>query len=252
MLELFTGDCLPALSNFNDGSFKAVVTSPPYNIGKKYKSYKDKRKDYFNWLDKVFAEIARVLQDDGHFFLQVGGTPLRPTLPQQILAVAEKHLTLQNEIIWIKNVTIDGDSKGHFKPINSKRFLNHTHEFVYHLTKKGNTKIDRLAIGVPFKDKSNLKRFGHAEDKRCGGTVWFIPYETVKDGAGKFNHPAGFPVELPLRCLQLALVKEGETVLDPFMGTGTTLVAAQRLGINGIGIELDATYTNSARERLSL
>src|SRR6185437_9118017 len=98
--------------------------------------------------------------------------------------------------------------------------------------------IDRLAIGVPFKDKSNIARRGHAQDKRCAGNVWYIPYETVKSKAQKFNRPAGFPVELPERCIRLTGRDKG-VVLDPFLGTGTTLVAAERLGWEGIGIDID-------------
>jgi site-specific DNA-methyltransferase (adenine-specific) len=79
--------------------------------------------------------------------------------------------------------------------------------------------------------------------------VWFIPYKTVRSKAQKFDHPAGFPVELPARCIKLHGVKEA-TVLDPFAGTGTTLVAAERLGCNGIGIEIDRQYAEKAVERL--
>ena len=254
MIRLFTGDALTVLSNIEDGSVKAVVTSPPYNIGKKYNSYDDDRVDYFQWVEDWCGEILRVLADDGHFFLQVGGTPTRPTLPHQILEAALRAgFTLQNEIVWVKNISIGDESYGHFKPINSERFLNGNFEFIFHLTKRGNTAIDRLAVGVPYKDASNVKRWKHGKDRRCAGSVWFIPYETVSDQGGKFHHPAGFPVELPLRCLRLAGVTTEDLILDPFAGTGTTLVAAQRLGLtNAIGIELDPTYTKTARERLSL
>ena len=82
---------------------------------------------------------------------------------------------------------------------------------------------------MPFKDKSNIARWGHARDRRCAGNVWFMPYQTVKSRREKFDHPAGFPVELPLRCIQLHGVA-APRVLDPFLGAGTTLVAARKLG----------------------
>ena len=81
------------------------------------------------------------------------------------------------------------------------------------------------------------------------GNVWFIPYETVKSKAQKFHHPAGYPVELPMRCLRLHN-GNGGTVLDPFLGAGTTLVAAQRLGYKGIGIEIDRQYAETALARI--
>jgi site-specific DNA-methyltransferase (adenine-specific) len=156
---------------------------------------------------------------------------------------------LQNHIVWVKSLSIGDDTVGHFKPINSARFLNHNHEAIFHFTKTGRVPVDRLAVGVPFKDKSNIARWGHPRDRRCGGNVWFIPYETVKSRAQKFDHPAGFPVELPLRCIQLHGA-EAPQVLDPFLGAGTTLVAAQKLGAAGIGFEVDLDYAERAATRL--
>lgn len=251
-LQLFNGDCLTVLSNFNDGAVKVVVTSPPYNIGKKYRSYADNRNDYFHWMNDVFVEIERVLADDGHFFLQVGGTPSNPMLPHHLLEVATRHFKLQNEIAWVKSISIGDDSFGHFKPINSDRFINSNFEYIFHLTKTGSVGLDRLAVGVPFADPSNIKRWKHGKSKRCRGSVWFIPYETVRDQEGKFDHPAGFPLELPKRCIQLSGAREGDLILDPFLGTGTTLVAAKLLGVDGIGIELDPGYIATAKKRLGV
>ena len=79
---------------------------------------------------------------------------------------------LQNNIVWVKNISLSDraeDSYGQFKPINSKRYLNQTHEFIFHLTKAGETPIDRLAVGVPFIYESNIKRFGHKNNLRCRG-----------------------------------------------------------------------------------
>jgi site-specific DNA-methyltransferase (adenine-specific) len=167
----------------------------------------------------------------------------------EVAAAVRRHLVLQNHILWIKSVTVGDDTLGHFKPIRSDRFLNHNHESLFHFTRSGNVRLDRLAVGVPFKDKSNIARFGHAVDRRCAGNVWFIPYATVVSRAQKWHHPAGFPVDLPLRCLRLH-GNPAARVLDPFMGTGSTLVAAQQLGMPGTGIELDAGYVASALDRL--
>jgi site-specific DNA-methyltransferase (adenine-specific) len=156
---------------------------------------------------------------------------------------------LQNHIIWVKSISIGDDTVGHFKPITSRRYLNQNHEAIFHFTKTGSVEIDRLAIGVPFKDKSNIARWGHARDKRCGGNVWFIPYKTVQSKAQKHHHPAGFPVELPERCIKLH-GRTNAAVLDPFLGAGSTLVAAQNLGCSGIGLELDSAYAEAAVARL--
>ena len=109
--------------------------------------------------------------------------------------------------------------------------------------------LDRLAIGVPYQDKSNIARRGHASDLRCRGNVWFIPYDTVQSKAEKFHHPGTFPLDLPRWCIRLH-GRATPVVLDPFMGTGTTLVAAQQEAGQGIGIEMDPDYVVIAQHRL--
>jgi site-specific DNA-methyltransferase (adenine-specific) len=245
------GDCLTELRTMGTESVDVVVTSPPYNIGVAYRSYDDKRpkRSYLDWLQEIGHQVGRVLKWDGSFFLNVGSTSTDPWVAFDVALAFKEIFVLQNTILWAKSVSIGADTVGHFKPITSRRFLNNNHESIFHFTKTGEVKIDRLSVGVPFKDKSNISRWGHERDRRCAGNVWFIPYKTVRSKAQKFDHPAGFPVELPARCIKLHGVKEA-TVLDPFAGTGTTLVAAESLGCNGIGIEIDRQYAEKAVERL--
>jgi site-specific DNA-methyltransferase (adenine-specific) len=245
------GDCLTELRTMGTESVDVVVTSPPYNIGVAYRSYDDKRpkRSYLDWLQEIGHQVGRVLKWDGSFFLNVGSTSTDPWVAFDVALAFKEIFVLQNTILWAKSVSIGADTVGHFKPITSRRFLNNNHESIFHFTKTGEVNIDRLSVGVPFKDKSNISRWGHERDRRCAGNVWFIPYKTVRSKAQKFDHPAGFPVELPARCIKLHGVKEA-TVLDPFAGTGTTLVAAESLGCNGIGIEIDRQYAEKAVERL--
>ncbi len=245
------GDCLQMLRALSNASVDVVVTSPPYNIGVAYRSYDDRRprETYLAWLAEVGVEIARVLNDSGSLFLNVGSTNSDPWIAMDVAGAFRQSFTLQNNITWVKSLSVGEDTFGHFKPIRSYRFLNHTHESIFHFTKSGAVEVDRLAVGVPFKDKSNIARWGHKRDRRCAGNVWFIPYKTVRSKAQKFDHPAGFPVELPERCIRLHGV-EGGIVLDPFLGAGSTLVAAQRLGYPGIGVEIDQHYAETATKRL--
>lgn len=247
-----TGDCLAAMQALDAASIDVVVTSPPYNIGVAYGAYDDRRprETYLDWLAEVGRAIARVLKDDGSLFLNVGSTNTDPWIAMEVAAALRPVLTLQNHITWVKSVSLGDDTVGHFKPITSRRFLNQNHEAIFHFTKSGRVEIDRLAVGVPFKDKSNIARWGHKADRRCAGNVWFIPYKTVKSRTQKFDHPAGFPVALAERCIRLHGVT-GARVLDPFLGAGTTLVAAQRLGCAGIGIEIDTAYAETAIRRLA-
>lgn len=249
---IIVGDCLNHITELTNESIDIVVTSPPFNIGVNYNSYDDRRprEEYLQWLREVGTAILHVLKPGGSLFLNIGATNVSPWVSFDVANVFRDLFILQNHIIWVKSISIGDDTVGHFKPINSSRFLNHNHEAIFHFSKTGTVPIDRLAIGVPFKDKENITRRDHAQDKRCAGDIWFVPYDTVTSRTQKFDHPAGFPIELVKRCLRLHGVTEQSIVLDPFMGTGTTLVAAAQLGCHGVGIELDAAYATRALDRL--
>jgi site-specific DNA-methyltransferase (adenine-specific) len=249
--KIITADCLEYMKTMKNQTVDVVCTSPPYNIGIPYHTYHDKkpRDAYISWLKDIGIEIARLLKPSGAYFLNMGSTNIDPWIEIDVATSLRDIFVLQNHITWVKSISIREDTFGHFKPISSKRFLNQNHESIFHFTLDGNVPIDRLAIGVPFMDKSNIARRQHTQDKRCAGNTWFIPYETVKSKKQKFDHPAGFPVELATRCLKLHGT-EG-VVLDPFLGAGTTLVAADRLGWTGIGIDIDKQYTDTSIERLA-
>jgi len=276
------GDCLEVLKNIPDKTISLIITSPPYNIGLKYNKYKDKkpRDQYLEWIYDIFVELKRVLKDDGHIFLNMGYTNKDPWISMET-AMKLKHLfVLQNKITWVKSVHINGILKkdsgekvdktfGHFKNINSERYINVTNEDLYHFTKNDKVIVNRKAVGVPFEYKCNLidrktgehkidKKTGQPmEDKRCKGNTWFIPYKTITSKKDKGEHPAIFPEELVEHCIELSDLKEG-TILDPFIGSGTTLKLAQKMNnlenskynLSGIGIDIDEKYINYCKERV--
>lgn len=248
---LLHGDCLDLLASLPAGSVDVIVTSPPYNLDLRYASYQDAlpEAEYLDWMLRVCTALARVLAPDGSFFLNISGANSRPWLPFELIVRLRALFALQNHITWIKSIATGTESVGHYKPLAGQRFLNHNHEHIFHLTHDGAVKLDRLAIGVPFKDKSNIARRGHARDARCRGNTWFIPYRTVQDRAEKFHHPGTFPVDLPRWCIRLH-GKAQARVLDPFMGVGTTLVAAELEGAAGTGMDIDAAYVQTAATRL--
>jgi site-specific DNA-methyltransferase (adenine-specific) len=248
---ILVGDCAALLADMAEASVDVVITSPPYNIGLAYRSYDDggDRAGYLAWMRDIGVLLSRVLKEDGSIFLNIGGTNSDPWIAWDVANALRDLFRLQNAIVWVKSVSIGDDTFGHFKPVNSRRYLNHTHEHVFHFTKAGATPVDRLAVGVPFKDKSNIARWGHSADRRCAGDVWFIPYQTIRSKAQRDHHPAPFPVELPERCIRLH-GKRDAVVLDPFLGVGSTLLAAQRLGCTGIGMEIDPVYAEAAAWRL--
>jgi site-specific DNA-methyltransferase (adenine-specific) len=261
--DLRRQDCIEGMSRLRNESVDLIVTSPPYNLGIGYRKYADRqdRQSYLNWCAKWAAQIRRVLRLSGSFFLNVGSAPSNPMLPHQIvieLTSASGGFLLQNTIHWIKSIAVEdrkGDlqSHGHFKPINSKRFLNDCHEHIFHFTKSGRVEIDRLALGVPYQDKSNIARWSHTRgsDLRCRGNTWFIPYETIQSRRKERPHPATFPVQLAKWCIKLHGVNRIKTMLDPFLGIGNSAVAAQRCGVKKfIGFEIDENYLSEARKRL--
>jgi site-specific DNA-methyltransferase (adenine-specific) len=264
-MTLLHGDCLKVLPTLPESSMDLVVTSPPYNLGINYESFKDTapRGEYLQWCRQWAAEVKRVMSDDASFFLNVGAAPANPLMPHQlILALTdgpEPLFILQNTFHWVKSITIatragESVSAGHFKPINSKRYVNDCHEYVFHLTKSGTVQLDRRGAGVPYQDKSNIARWSHTggEDLRCRGNTWFIPYETIQSRDKERPHPATFPVALVEQCVRIHGAGPATRLLDPFLGIGTSAVAAHRQRLkNFTGIELDAHYLETARERVA-
>jgi site-specific DNA-methyltransferase (adenine-specific) len=260
-LDLNLGDCVAGMARLPDASVDLVVTSPPYNLGIQYGVFSDDadRESYLNWCRRWAGEIRRLLKPAGSFFLNVGSSPSNPMLPHEIVLNLRDLFALQNTIHWIKAITIeDGKgeqlSRGHFKPINSPRYLNDCHEYVFHLTRAGCTPIDRLALGVAYAHKSNIARWQHTggRDRRCRGNTWFIPYETIQRRDKERPHPATFPVQLAENCIRLHGVKNVQLMLDPFLGLGNSAAAAQRCGVEKfIGFEINETYLAEARRRVA-
>ena len=283
--DLRRQDCIKGISRLPDESIDVVVTSPPYNLGIRYGKFSDtqNRELYLNWCGEWAGQIRRVLKSNGSFFLNGGSAPSNPMLPHQIAIELRDLFVLQNTIHWIKSIAIEdrcsrrpaGDamgkdqtrhrsashseaataihSHGHFKPISSKRFVNDCHEYIFHFTKTGRVGIDRLSLGVPYQDKSNIARWRHTRgsDLRCRGNTWFIPYETIQSREKERPHPATFPVQLAEWCIKLHGLPQVETMLDPFLGIGNSAIAAQRCGVKKfIGIEIDETYLAEANRRL--
>jgi len=263
-LRFYLGDCVDLLTRMPAGSIDAIVTSPPYNLGIAYRSYDDTmpRSDYLAWTGEWVQRAARALSPQGSLFLNVGAKPTDPWTALDVAQAARPHLHLQNTIHWIKSIAIekalagaranlaDDLAVGHYKPINSKRFVNDCHEFVFHFTPRGDTPLDRQAIGVRYQDRSNIGRWATAASGvRCRGNTWFIPYDTIQSRDKERPHPATFPPKLPEMCLRLHGVERLHTVADPFLGLGSTAVACAQLRIDFIGIEMDEAYLKEAVDR---
>src|SRR6266581_4158601 len=254
-------DCIEGMKKLPEGSIDIVVTSPPYNLGINYRNYEDTktREEYLLWSRAWAREVNRVLADKGSFFLNLGACPSNPLIPHEMLVALKQDdvgFHLQNTFHWIKSITIqtkDGEqvSAGHFKPLQSKRFVTDCHEYIFHLTREGDTPLDRLGLGVSYSDKSNIKRWAHTNgrDRRCRGNNWFIPYKTIVSRSKERPHPATFPVELAVNCIKVHGCRPDLAMLDPFVGIGHSALAAKQCGIGSfIGFDIDREYMNVARQ----
>jgi len=239
-----------------------VVTSPPYNRRVPYRSYADARPrdEYLVWTRRLGEVVAGVLDERGSFFLNVGGSPSDPWLPWDVAREVGRSLVLQNVLHWIKSIAIDpgsvgrgasGGAFGHYKPLVSSRYVHGAHEYIFHFTHQGMVPIDRLAVGVPYQDRSNVVRWRRpASELRCRGNTWFLPYATIRYRARDRPHPATFPVELPEWCIRLHGRANVRQVVDPFVGIGSSAVAAARLGLDFVGFDLDREYLEVAAQRV--
>ena len=262
--SFYLGDCVELLEQLPRQSVDVIVTSPPYNLGVRYRSYDDSmpRADYLKWTTEWIQRAAAVLAPHGSLFLNVGAKPTDPWTALDIAQAARPYLRLQNTIHWIKSIAIekrlagsraglaDDLAVGHYKPINSRRFLHDCHEFIFHFTPGGDTPLERRAVGVRYQDASNIGRWqAAASGVRCRGNTWFIPYDTIQDREKERPHPATFPPKLPEMCLRLHGLERIKMVADPFTGLGSTAVACAQLGVSFVGIEVDGDYLEEAVAR---
>ncbi len=192
-LRFYHGDCLSVLPELEAQTVGIVVTSPPYNLGIKYRSYKDDmpRREYLNWTDRWIRAVSRVLAPQGSLFLNVGAKPTDPWIPLEVAQVARRRLKLQNTIHWVKSIAIDREAAGgkrlsedvavgHYKPINSERFVNDCHEYIFHFSPGGQEpagpagrrravpgRVEHQAMGAtPAADSGAVATRGSSRTKR--------------------------------------------------------------------------------------
>ena len=244
---IFPGDCRRLLATVPDKTVSLVVTSPPYNLGKEYEDCLH-LSDYLAQQKEVIRGCVRVLRDDGSLCWQVGNyVDNGAIIPLDALLYpicSELGLKLRNRIVW------------HFEHgLHCSRRLSGRYEVVLWFTKSDDYTFNLDPIRVPQKypGKKYFKgpKAGQYSCNPLGkspGDVWTIP-NVKSNHVEKTEHPCQFPVELIER-LVLSLTKPDEFVLDPFLGAGTSIVAAMRHGRRGIGAETLEKYQKIARERI--
>jgi adenine-specific DNA-methyltransferase len=245
--DIRQGDVLERLKEMPNESVQLVVTSPPYNVGKEYES-RLTQAEYLAWQTEVITELERVLKDGGSLCWQVGnGIHAGEVIPLDALfypIIKATGLKLRNRIVW---------TFGH--GLHARRRFSGRHESILWFTKGDGYLFNLDAVRVPSKYplKKHFKgpKRGQVSSNPAGknpGDVWDIP-NVKANHLEKTAHPCQFPVGLAER-LVLALTNEGDEVLDPYMGSGSSLIAAVKQGRFGIGIELFEEYVDIAQGRL--
>lgn len=248
-LILFEGDCLDLLSQIPAGFVKLVVTSPPYNLGKPYERRLD-LDEYLTQQRKVIEECVRVLDDQGSICWQVGNyVNNSEIIPLDILLYpifASLGLHLRNRIVW------------HFgHGLHASKRFSGRYEVILWFTKGHEYTFNLDAVRVPQKYPKKKYFKGPKKGQLSGNPlgknpsdVWEIP-NVKANHVEKTIHPCQFPVELIER-LVLSMTDEDDWVLDPFIGVGTTAIAALMHNRKAIGAELVPEYVEIAKERIRL
>lgn len=240
-------DNLRFMSKQPAGCMKMIVTSPPYNIGKSYER-RSPIDQYVESQAAVIGECVRLLHPQGSICWQVGNHVIDGEivpLDTILYSIFKGHgLKLRNRIIW------------HFEHgLHCKKRLSGRYETILWFTKGGDYtfNLDPIRVPVKYPSKKHFKgaKIGQLSSNPLGknpGDVWVFP--NVKNNhVEKTIHPCQFPVELVER-LALALTDPGDSIFDPYMGVGTTVVAAVKHGRNGYGCDVVREYVEVAKERI--
>jgi site-specific DNA-methyltransferase (adenine-specific) len=221
-----------------DCSVHLMVTSPPYNVGKEYDNDLT-LEEYLAFLMRVWKETYRVLVPGGRACINVANIGRKPYIPLHASIMHDMidlGFLMRGEIIWDKAASASTSTAWGSWQSATNPTLRDTHEYIL-VFSKGSFRRDRMDGRVSTISKDEFLEFTKS--------VWGMPSESAK----KVGHPAPFPVELPYRLIQLYTFSE-EIVLDPFMGSGQTALAALKAGRHFVGYELSEEYCKLAERRI--
>lgn len=253
------GDTLQEIKKLPDSTFQLIISSPPYNIGKKYEQQTD-LETYLNWQENIIHELVRLIRDNGSIVWQVGNyIENAEVYPLDIYfypIFKKMGMQLRNRIIW------------HFDHgLHAKNRFSGRYEVLLWFTKTNNYVFNLDPVRVPSKYPGKLHYKGDKIGQPSGNPLgknpsdyWKIISQEWENGRieipnvkanhpEKTEHPCQFPIELVERCV-LALTNEHDWVLDPFGGVGSSLLAALKHNRKGMSIDRDTLYNQITQERL--
>lgn len=227
------------MSELPEASVHLMVTSPPYNVGKEYDEDLT-LEEYLAFLKRVWQEVHRVLVPGGRACVNVANLGRRPYIPLHayiIREMLELGFLMRGEIIWDKGASAAASTAwGSWKsPANPT--LRDVHEYILVFSKGAFSRPNPAGRPGTISPEEFLE---------FTKSVWSFPAESAR----RVGHPAPFPVELPYRLIQLYTFKD-EVVLDPFMGSGSTAIAALKAGRHFVGYEIDLKYLRLAEKRIN-
>ena len=225
-------DCLP------DNSVHLMVTSPPYNVCKEYDQNLT-LEEYLGFLKSIWLEVKRVLVPGGRACINIANLGRKPYIPLHIFMIRDMldlGFLMRGEIIWNKAASASSSTAWGSWLSAANPTLRDVHEYII-VFSKGSFRRQN-----PDNRSSTISRDEFLEQTK---SIWTFPTESAR----KIGHPAPFPVELPHRLIQL-FTFEGDVVLDPFMGSGQTALAAIKAGRHYVGYEINPDYVALANDRI--
>jgi len=219
-----------------DQSVQLIVTSPPYNVGKVYEAGQS-FEDWLLLMNQVCTEMYRVLVPGGRVCINVAGIgrkPYRPTHYYVTGIMLDLGFPMRGEIIWDKSASVGTSTAWGSWRSATNPVLRDVHEYILIFSK------DRMKA-----TRTGADTIGREEFLEYTKSIWKFPAESAK----RIGHPSPFPLELPMRLIQLYSF-EGDIILDPFCGSGTTCVAAARSDRHSIGYDTVEEYCEIAKKRL--
>jgi len=227
------------MSELPDSSVHLMVTSPPYNAGKEY-DQDLKLDEYLTMLRKVWKEVLRVLVPGGRACINVANLGRKPYIPLHAFIINDMlalGFLMRGEIIWNKAASASASTAWGSWRSASNPTLRDVHEYILIFSK------DIFGRLAPKGSHNTISKDSFLEDTK---SVWTFPAVSAK----KIGHPAPFPQELPQRLIELYTFA-GEVVLDPFMGSGQTALAARAASRDYVGYEINANYAALAERRIA-
>jgi modification methylase len=227
------------MTELPDNSVHLMVTSPPYNVGKEY-DQDATLEEYLEFLDRVWREVYRVLVPGGRACINVANLGRKPYIPLHsfiIWGMLAQNFLMRGEIIWNKAASASPSTAWGSWRSPANPTLRDVHEYILIFAKGGFSRKN------PLKHPATITRDDFLEFTK---SVWTFPAISARS----VGHPAPFPVELPHRLIQL-FTYEGEVILDPFMGSGQTAIAALNDNRHYVGYEIEAQYVRLAEKRIS-